>query len=138
MCARLLKHNRTPDLDTSHYLNLFLNLTPPQSYPRSFPARLFVKLVIKLEHCYLHHASFIGNYILRRRSLIMCKIHYIMYNRCEHWVEQCLPDGGCVRLCRQAEEERLGFPCPSTQREHIVIERSQGFCKNCEFRHLYR
>lgn len=97
----------------------------------------FVKFIIKLTATLITLAS-PSDYILLERFFNMCFIYYIMYDRCDHWVEQCLPNGEPVRLCRQAEEERLGFACPQTQREHVVVERSQGFCKDCEFRHVYR
>jgi hypothetical protein len=137
MCARLITHSRPSDLDASYYLNRLLNPTTSQSHTPSFPARLFVKFIIKLENCHLYYASFTSNRILPQRSFKMCYIQYIMYDRCEHWVKQCLPNGEPVRLCRQAEEERLGFACPDTQRVHVVVERSQGFCKGCEFTHVY-
>ena len=92
----------------------------------------FVKFIIKLTATLITLAS-PSDYILLERFFNMCFIYYIMYDRCDHWVEQCLPNGEPVRLCRQAEEERLGFACPQTQREHVVVERSQGFCKDCEY-----
>ncbi|KAJ4994388.1 hypothetical protein SVAN01_00217 [Stagonosporopsis vannaccii] len=73
----------------------------------------------------------------RPRKLNMCTIQYIIYNRCEHWIPQPQgPNGEILRICRQAEEERLGFACPETQRDHDVIDRSQGYCRACEFRHV--
>ncbi|XPS72235.1 hypothetical protein M3J09_004402 [Ascochyta lentis] len=68
----------------------------------------------------------------------MCTVQYIIY-ACEHWVAQPQRlDGEVLHLCRQAEEERLGFPCPETQREHKVIDRSQGLCKSCMWESVLR
>lgn len=70
--------------------------------------------------------------------LNMCTIQYIIY-RCEHWIPQPQrPNGEVLRICRQAEEERLGFACPQTQREHKVIDRSQGVCRDCMWKQVLR
>ena len=128
-----------PKIRTRRFISFksFSHRTTSQSRTQSFPARLFIKFIIKLTATLITPAS-PSDYTLLERFFNMCFIHYIMYDRCDHWVEQCLPNGEPVRLCRQAEEERLGFACPQTQREHVVVERSQGFCKDCEFRHVYR
>ncbi|KAF1359982.1 hypothetical protein EJ07DRAFT_117948 [Lizonia empirigonia] len=68
----------------------------------------------------------------------MCTIHYIIY-ACDHWIPQpTTADGEVLRICRQAEEERLGFACPQTQRAHQAIYRSQGLCKNCLWERVLR
>lgn len=67
----------------------------------------------------------------------MCTIQYIIYNACRCWVPQPYgPNGQLLRICRQAEEERLGFACPDSQREHDVIARSQGSCKECMWKQV--
>lgn len=68
----------------------------------------------------------------------MCTVQYTLYS-CEHWVpEPQMPDGEVLRICKQAEEERLGFACPQTQREHKVVNRSQGPCRNCMWKNILR
>lgn len=60
----------------------------------------------------------------------ICTIEYIIYNQCGCWVPQPYGlNGNMLRICRQAEEERLGFACPKSERDHEVIDRSEAFCK---------
>ncbi|CAE7025925.1 hypothetical protein PTTW11_03990 [Pyrenophora teres f. teres] len=40
-------------------------------------------------------------------------------------------NGPMLRICEEAEKLRLGHPCPETQREHKVMNRSQGMCTGC-------
>ncbi|CAI6258242.1 unnamed protein product [Periconia digitata] len=61
----------------------------------------------------------------------MCNIFYTIHS-CNHWVPQPAPGNGPIlRLCPMAEVNRLGSPCPVSQRTHIVQNRSQGLCERC-------
>lgn len=61
----------------------------------------------------------------------MCYIVYTLYV-CNHWIPQPQKNNGPVlRICDEAEKLRLGHPCPETQREHKVVNRSQGMCTGC-------
>lgn len=61
----------------------------------------------------------------------MCYITYTLH-KCNHWVPQPQENNGPIlRICEEAEELRLGHPCPETQREHQVVNRSAGLCKGC-------
>ncbi|KAF2130867.1 hypothetical protein P153DRAFT_374709 [Dothidotthia symphoricarpi CBS 119687] len=61
----------------------------------------------------------------------MCYIEYTLYV-CSHWIPQPQPNNGPVlHICKEAEELRFGSPCPETQREHRVVNRSQGMCTGC-------
>lgn len=72
------------------------------------------------------------------RHVDMCTVQYIIY-ACDHWIPKPTgPDGGVLRICRQAEEERLGFACPQTQRVHEAIDRSHGMCKDCMWGQISR
>lgn len=68
----------------------------------------------------------------RIHSFNMCHINYTLYV-CGCWVPQPQTNNGpVIRLCKDAEELRLGHPCPVTERiEHIITNRSQGLCKGC-------
>jgi hypothetical protein len=39
-----------------------------------------------------------------------------------------------LRICAEADEKRLGRPCPET--EHKVANRSQGMCGQCLFKRV--
>lgn len=61
----------------------------------------------------------------------MCYIVYTIHV-CNHWIPQPQPNNGPIlRICEEAEKLRLGHPCPETQREHKVNNRSQGMCTGC-------
>jgi len=62
---------------------------------------------------------------------IMCYIVYTIHS-CNHWIPQPQTNNGPIlRICDEAEKLRLGHPCPETQREHKVVNRSQGMCNGC-------
>lgn len=61
----------------------------------------------------------------------MCYIEYTLH-KCNHWIPMPQTNNGPIlRICKQAEDYRLGHPCPETQREHKVMFRSEGVCKGC-------
>jgi hypothetical protein len=61
----------------------------------------------------------------------MCYIQYTLHS-CNHWIPQPQKGNGPIlRICKTAEELRLGSPCPDHQREHKVVIRSQGMCPKC-------
>lgn len=80
-------------------------------------------------HCQLILQLSFGPLLLKIRA--MCDIHYTLHS-CGHWIPQPQPNNGPIlRLCKTAEHNRLGSPCPISQRRHEVMNRSQGMCQRC-------
>ncbi|KAF2622621.1 hypothetical protein BU25DRAFT_415113 [Macroventuria anomochaeta] len=117
-------------IGSHHLLSTLCIQTPPSCFHHSKPLYLFNFHV----SYHKYQAQPLGPFEL----LNMCTIHYIVYT-CQHWIPQPQrPSGEILRICRQAEEERLGFACPETQRDHEVIDRSQGVCRDCMWRQVLR
>ncbi|KAF2830085.1 hypothetical protein CC86DRAFT_285750 [Ophiobolus disseminans] len=68
----------------------------------------------------------------------MCYIIYTLHV-CNHWIPQPQTNNGPIlRICDEAEKLRLGHPCPETQREHKVVNRSQGMCNGCMWKKVVK
>ena len=102
-----------PELTHLHRIHQFLI---PSSISSTLPPRLNEKRSTRRREA---------------RFSIMCYIVYTIHV-CNHWIPQPQPNNGPIlRICEEAEKLRLGHPCPETQREHKVMNRSQGMCTGC-------
>lgn len=126
---------------------VLLHQLSPYTLPRQdiVHTSLYHLLYLYSRHCSLYWQlrlpTVIGTNLQPLKPLsipTMCTVQYTLYS-CEHWVpEPQRPDGEVLRICKQAEEERLGFACPQTQREHKVVNRSQGPCRDCMWKNILR